>query len=71
MLVGSKKIENSIVSGALPDTDGVFCFFYEIGEVVSNIRAYVRQDKWERAMDKFVLKIGNKIRILQDAYLYR
>ena len=31
------------------------CFFYEIGEVVSNIRAYVRQDKWERAMDKFVM----------------
>ena len=30
-------------------------FFFEIGEVVSNIRAYVRQDKWERAMDKFVM----------------
>ena len=30
-------------------------FFYKIGEVVSNIRAYVRQDKWERAMDKFVM----------------
>ena len=29
MLVGSKKIENSIVSGALPDTDGVFCFLQD------------------------------------------
>ena len=32
-----------------------FIFYYKIGDIVSNIRDHARQEKWERAMDKFVM----------------
>ena len=32
-----------------------FIFYYKIGDIVSNIRDHARQEKWERAIDKFVM----------------